>query len=91
VAAVAPKPVNLLIGSPIGLTIADAAALGVRRVSVGSGLARVAWGAFMRAVEELAEKGTFAGFGNAVPHGELNEFFREDADRRISPVFANTG
>ncbi len=84
VAAVAPKPVNLLIGSPVGLTMGDAAALGVRRVSVGSGLVRVAWGAFMRAAGELAERGSFAHFGDAAPHAELNEFFREDAQRRTA-------
>ncbi len=84
VAAVAPKPVNLLIGSPVGLTMGDAAALGVRRVSVGSGLVRVAWGAFMRAAGELAERGSFAHFGDAAPHAELNEFFREDALRRTA-------
>lgn len=76
VKAVAPKPVNLLIGGPIGLTMADAAALGVRRVSVGGALARAAWGGFMRVAKELAEQGTFEGFKDAAPHGELNEFFR---------------
>lgn len=76
VAAVAPKPVNLLISGPGGLTIADAAALGVRRVSVGGALARTAWGGFIRAVKTLAEQGSFDGFVGAAPHGELNEFFR---------------
>ena len=76
VEAVAPKPVNLLIGGPVGLTMSDAAALGVRRVSVGGALARAAWGGFMRAAKELAEKGTFGGLADAAPHGELNEFFR---------------
>lgn len=84
VAAVAPKPVNLLIGSPVGLTMRDAAVLGVRRVSVGSGLVRVAWGAFMLAAEELAERGSFAHFGEAASHAELNEFFREDLQRRTA-------
>ncbi len=76
VKAVAPKPVNLLIGGPIGLTVSDAAALGVRRVSVGGGLARAAWGGFMRAAKEMAEKGTFGALADASPHSELNEFFR---------------
>jgi 2-methylisocitrate lyase-like PEP mutase family enzyme len=75
VKAVAPKPVNLLISAPGGLTIRDAADLGVRRVSVGSGLARTAWGGFVRAAKELAEGGTFDGFAGATPHGELQEFF----------------
>jgi 2-methylisocitrate lyase-like PEP mutase family enzyme len=78
VETVAPKPVNLLIGGPIGLTMSDAAALGVRRVSVGGALARAAWGGFIRAAKELAEKGTFDGLADAAPHGELNEFFRAE-------------
>lgn len=81
VAAVAPKPVNLLIGSAVGLTMSDAAALGVRRVSVGGALARAAWGGFMRAAKQLAEEGRFDGFADAAPHAELQEFFRDDAKR----------
>ena len=77
VAAVAPKPVNLLIGGSIGLTMSDAAALGVRRVSVGGALARASWGGFIRAAKELAEHGTFDGFAGATPHAELQEFFIE--------------
>jgi 2-methylisocitrate lyase-like PEP mutase family enzyme len=76
VKALHPKPVNALISAPGGLTIKDAAALGVRRVSVGGALARVAYGAFIRAARELNDSGTFGGFANAAPHGELNEFFR---------------
>ena len=75
VKTVAPKPVNVLISGPIGLTMADLAALGVRRVSVGGALARAAWGGFIRAAKELVENGTFNGFADAAPHGELNEFF----------------
>jgi 2-methylisocitrate lyase-like PEP mutase family enzyme len=75
VKAVAPKPVNLLISAPGGLTMRDAAELGVRRVSVGGALARAAWGGFARAAKELAEEGTFGGFSGATPHGELQEFF----------------
>ena len=81
VAAVAPKPVNLLIGGAVGLTMSDAAALGVRRVSVGGALARTAWGGFMRAAKQLAEHGRFDGFTDAAPHDELQEFFRDDAKR----------
>jgi 2-methylisocitrate lyase-like PEP mutase family enzyme len=77
VAAVAPKPVNLLIGAAGGLTMRDAAELGVRRVSVGGALARVTWGGLMRAAKELAEHGTFDGFANAAPHSELQQFFRQ--------------
>jgi len=82
VSAVAPKPVNLLISSPGGLTLEDATALGVRRVSVGGALARAAWGGFVRAAIGLSERGRFDGFADAAPHGELNEFFREDARLR---------
>lgn len=76
VKAVAPKPVNLLISAPGGLTMRDAADLGVRRVSVGSALARAAWGGFIRAAKDLAEAGAFNGFAGATPHGELQEFFK---------------
>lgn len=76
--AVAPKPVNLLISAPGGLTISGAAELGVRRVSVGGALARAAWGGFVRAAKELAEHGTFGGFADAMPHGELQQFFKRD-------------
>jgi len=82
VRAVAPKPVNALIGGPVGLTINDVAALGVRRISVGGALARAAWGGFMRAAKDLAEHGRFDGFKDAAPHDELNEFFRADIERR---------
>ncbi|MEY2429600.1 MAG: hypothetical protein QOJ40_2485 [Verrucomicrobiota bacterium] len=82
VAAVAPKPVNVLISAPGGLTIADAASLGVRRVSVGGALARAAWGGLAHAARELAETGKFDGFANAMPHAELNQFFRDDMDKR---------
>jgi 2-methylisocitrate lyase-like PEP mutase family enzyme len=61
VAAVAPKPVNLLINAPF-ITVAEAAALGVRRISVGGTLARTAWAGFLRAAREIAEAGTFSCF-----------------------------
>ena len=83
VAAVAPKPVNLLVGSTCELTLADIAALGVRRVSVGGGLARSAWGGFMRAAKSLAEHGVFDGFAGAASGAELNALLREPgADSR---------
>jgi len=65
VAAVAPKPVNLLVGSSIGLTMREIAALGVRRVSVGGALARSAWSAFMRAATLIADEGRFDAFADA--------------------------
>jgi 2-methylisocitrate lyase-like PEP mutase family enzyme len=81
VRAVAPKPVNLLIGSPIGLTLRDAAALGVRRISVGGALSRAAWGGFIRAARGLVE-GTFDAFADAAPHADLNRFFADDVKAR---------
>jgi 2-methylisocitrate lyase-like PEP mutase family enzyme/ribosomal protein S18 acetylase RimI-like enzyme len=81
VQAVAPKPVNLLIGAAIGLTAADAAALGVRRISVGGALSRSAWGAFMRAARGLAA-GTFEALADAASGSDLNRFFEEDMQRR---------
>jgi 2-methylisocitrate lyase-like PEP mutase family enzyme len=74
VKAVHPKPFNLLLGSP-GMSVAEAAELGVRRISVGGALARAAWGGFMRAAREIAEKGTFTELGNGHPGGELNKMF----------------
>jgi len=74
VKAVHPKPVNLLLGWP-GLSVAEAAELGVRRISVGGSLARAAWGGFMRAAREIAEQGTFTELGNGYAGGELNKMF----------------
>lgn len=83
VAAVAPKPVNLLVGWASDLTVADAAALGVRRISVGGALARAAWGGFMRAARMLADAGRFDGFADAAAGKDLNDFFATDLlDRR---------
>ena len=76
VAAVAPKPVNLLVGGSSELSMVDIAELGVRRVSVGGGMARAAWGGFMRAARTLADEGRFDGFADAAPGSELNAFFR---------------
>jgi methylisocitrate lyase len=61
VAAVAPKPVNLLINAPF-LTVGQAADLGVRRISVGGTLARTAWSGFLKAAHEIATDGTFTSF-----------------------------
>ncbi len=76
VAAVAPKPVNLLIGWATDLTVSAVAALGVRRVSVGGALARSAWGGFMRAAKKIAEEGRFDGFATAASGADLNALFR---------------
>jgi 2-methylisocitrate lyase-like PEP mutase family enzyme len=80
VAAVHPKPVNVLAAG--GLTVSDLAELGVRRVSVGSSLARAAWTGFIRAAKLIAEEGSFDGLDGAVPYSELNGFFREVAKHR---------
>jgi len=77
VGAVAPKPVNLLVGWASDLTMPQIAALGVRRVSVGGALARSAWGGFMRAARMIAEQGKFDEFAGAAAGGELDKLFRE--------------
>lgn len=77
VQAVAPKPVNLLVGSASALTLSDIEALGVRRVSVGGALARSAWGGFMRAAQMIAVEGKFDGFAGAASGAELNRLMRE--------------
>src|ERR1700722_136300 len=81
VRAVAPKPFNLLLGYPSELTVADAAAMGVRRISVGAALARSAWGGFMRASRLIAEQGSFGGFADAASGRELDGFFSAPATR----------
>lgn len=75
VKALAPKPINALIGWPAELTVADLAALGVRRISVGGALARTAWGGFMRAAKLLSEQGDFSSFKDAAPGAGLNALF----------------
>jgi len=76
VAAVAPKPVNVVVTSPgQGLTVPLLADLGVRRISVGSSLARVAWGAFMRAARSIAETGTFDALADAAPFPVFADMF----------------
>jgi 2-methylisocitrate lyase-like PEP mutase family enzyme len=81
VAAVEPRPVNVLARNLGSLTIADLSDLGVRRVSVGGLLARTAWTGFRHAAEGL-KTGSFAAFEGATPGGPLNEFFAADAKRR---------
>jgi 2-methylisocitrate lyase-like PEP mutase family enzyme len=77
VKAVAPKPVNILIGGKSELTVPVLADLGVRRVSLGGALARAAWGGFMRAAIEIRDKGTFNELGNGHPGAELQKIFAE--------------
>ena len=78
VAAVAPKPVNLLLGAASDWTLADVAAMGVRRISVGGALARAAWKGFFEAATEIAEKGTFTELARAVPSSALNGPLRSE-------------
>ncbi len=91
VSAVAPKPVNVLVSSNIGLRVSDLAEIGVRRISVGSSLARCAWSGFMAAAKEIVEMGSFGGFDGLVPFSELNGFFqqlRSPASRKANWVTA---
>lgn len=76
VQAVAPKPVNVLIGWNSELTVEALAELGVRRISVGGALARAAWGGFIDAARRMIEQGRFDGFGGAPSGAELNELLR---------------
>lgn len=78
VKAVAPKPVNVLVHrADPNLTLAKLTDLGVRRISVGSALARAAWGGFIRAAQEIATQGTFSAFADTASGVELNNLFRE--------------
>ena len=76
VRAVAPRPVNVLVGGPFA-TVPELAALGVRRISVGGALARVAWTAAMAAAREVAEQGTFSRLGEALPHADVDGWFTD--------------
>jgi len=76
VSAVAPRPVNVVIPRNIGLTVADLAALGVRRISVGGTLARTAWTAFTRAAQTIADEGTFTGFDDILTGAAVNGFLK---------------
>jgi len=78
VAAVAPKPLNLLVVRDVGLRVEDIAALGVRRISVGGALALAAWTGFMRAAQTLKSEGNFDGLANLVPYADINSLFAAD-------------
>jgi 2-methylisocitrate lyase-like PEP mutase family enzyme len=78
VGAVAPRPVNFLNSGAYGFTVDDIAAMGVRRISVGGSLARVAMHAFIRTATEIAHEGKFDGFAGLISNPELNKFFSED-------------
>ena len=78
VRAVSPVPVNVLVSSSF-TTVAELAAIGVRRISVGGALARTAWGAAIAAAREIAARGTFTSLDAAVPSSEINERFGDQA------------
>lgn len=80
--AVAPKPINFLNSSSFGFTVSDLAVLGVRRISIGGTLSRVAMHAFIQSAREIAQEGKFDSFAGVVSNAELNKFFHEDLPRR---------
>jgi 2-methylisocitrate lyase-like PEP mutase family enzyme len=84
VRAVAPKPVNFLNSNAFGFTVEDLAGMGVRRISVGGSLARVAMHAFIRVATEIARDGKFDGFAGLISNPELNKFFSEDRKKDAS-------
>jgi len=84
VKAVAPKPVNVLVGSSFA-TVAALADLGVRRISVGGALARAAWAGFLEAAKEIAAHGTFANLGRALTFDEINDAFAATPEGQVRP------
>jgi 2-methylisocitrate lyase-like PEP mutase family enzyme len=82
VKAVAPKAINFLNSGAFGFTVSDLASMGVRRISVGGSLARVAMHAFIKTATEIAKDGKFDGFGNLIGNPELNKFFSDDRKSR---------
>jgi 2-methylisocitrate lyase-like PEP mutase family enzyme len=81
VAEVAPAPVNILVSTNTGsLTVAELAEMGIRRISVGSSLARAAWTGFMRAAQAISKEGSFRGFDDLVPFGDINNLFARTVD-----------
>jgi 2-methylisocitrate lyase-like PEP mutase family enzyme len=85
VRAVAPKPINFLNSGAFGYTVDDLAALGIRRISVGGTLSRVAMHAFIQAARQIAQEGKFDAFAGVVSNAELNTFFHDDLSRRPKP------
>jgi 2-methylisocitrate lyase-like PEP mutase family enzyme len=82
VEAVDPKPINFLNSGAFGFTVKGLAALGVRRISVGGTLARVAMDAFIKSARAIAETGTFDSFAGVITNTELNAFFDAAAERK---------
>jgi 2-methylisocitrate lyase-like PEP mutase family enzyme len=84
VKAVAPKPINFLNSGDFGFTVGNLAAMGVRRISVGGSLARVAMQAFVKTATEIAKEGKFTGFAGLMTNQELNKFFSDDREKMSS-------
>lgn len=82
VAAAGGRPVNVLVYGDYGLCVADIAAAGARRISIGGALARAAWAAFIEATRLIAEEGSFRGLANNGPSAPLNPFFSDDLKAR---------
>lgn len=82
VKAVAPKPVNFLNSGAFGFTTGDLAGMGVRRISVGGSLARVAMQAFARSARAIADEGSYESFANLMTNAEWNAFFKDDLGKR---------
>ena len=82
VKAVAPKPINFLNSGAFGFTVKVLGAMGVRRISVGGTLARVAMHAFIASAREIAQEGKFDSFAGIMPNAELNKFFSDDRKGR---------
>jgi 2-methylisocitrate lyase-like PEP mutase family enzyme len=80
--ALEPKPVNVLVSRDTGLTVADLAELGVRRVSLGSTLARAAWSRFMEVAKDIATEGRFTSLDGIASYADINAFFREDLNAK---------
>jgi 2-methylisocitrate lyase-like PEP mutase family enzyme len=81
-AALEPRPVNVLVSRNTGLTVADLAGLGVRRISVGSVLARAAWTRFMEVAKDVASEGRFTSLDGIASFADLNAFFRDEYETR---------
>ena len=81
VSAVAPRPVNILMSSDLGLRVSDLAAIGARRISVGSALARCAWSGFIAAAKEISEQGSFRSFAGLASFADLNTLFQRPTSR----------
>jgi len=82
VKAVGGKAINFLNSGAFGFTVSDLAGMGVRRISVGGSLARVAMHAFIKTATEIAKDGKFDGFADLITNADLNKFFREDRKNR---------